>query len=129
MDAPQRRGQGGEPVDAQTFKSVYPNEPLIAPLAQMAAISASPRPIAARGADEFVALSAGFGERWACLPRRDIIASLEYKDRALMVKVKPNTVDAARWRSCAPRWPAASWICGADAGQLEDRAAAAGGKS
>jgi general secretion pathway protein L len=30
------------------------------------------------------------------LPRRDIIASLEYKDRALVVKVKPNTVDAAR---------------------------------
>jgi general secretion pathway protein L len=29
------------------------------------------------------------------LPRRDIIASLEYKDHALVVKVKPNTVDAA----------------------------------
>jgi general secretion pathway protein L len=34
---------------AQTFKSVYPKEPLITePLAQWAAISASPRPIAAR---------------------------------------------------------------------------------
>jgi general secretion pathway protein L len=29
------------------------------------------------------------------LPRKDIIATLDYKERALQVKVKPNTVDAA----------------------------------
>ena len=29
------------------------------------------------------------------LPQREVIASLEYKERALQVKVKSNTVDAA----------------------------------
>ena len=47
------------------------------------------------GPDEFVTLSASFGEALATLQRRDIIATLEYKDHALLVKVKPNTVDAA----------------------------------
>jgi general secretion pathway protein L len=46
-------------------------------------------------ADEFIALCAGFGEAINALPRKDVIASLDYKERALQVKVKPNTVDAA----------------------------------
>jgi hypothetical protein len=47
------------------------------------------------GADEFTALSAALGEALAVLPRRDIIATLEYRERALLLKVKPNMVDAA----------------------------------
>ncbi|SHN68164.1 type II secretion system protein L (GspL) [Duganella sacchari] len=81
----------------QTFKSVYPNEPLVAaPMDQMARNIRLAKANSGEGsADEFVALSAGFGAALSSLPRRDIIAALEYKDRALIVKVKPNTVDAA----------------------------------
>jgi general secretion pathway protein L len=81
----------------QTFKSVYPKEPLIAaPLDQMTRnIRFAKANSGEVGADEFVNLSASFGEALSVLPRRDIIATLEYKDHALVVKVKPNTVDAA----------------------------------
>ena len=44
-------------------------------------------------ADEFTVLSAALGEALAQLPRKDIIATLEYRERALFLKVKPNTVD------------------------------------
>jgi general secretion pathway protein L len=47
------------------------------------------------GADEFTTLSAALGEALAVLPRKDIIATLEYRERALLLKVKPNMVDAA----------------------------------
>ncbi|MHA4868983.1 type II secretion system protein GspL [Duganella sp. PWIR1] len=81
----------------QTFKSVYPKEPLVAaPMDQMARnVRLAKANSGQTGADEFVSLSAAFGEALGALPRRDIIATLEYKDRALVVKVKPNTVDAA----------------------------------
>lgn len=81
----------------QTFKSVYPKEPLVAaPMDQMARnVRLAKANSGQTGADEFVTLSAAFGEALAVLPRRDIIATLEYKDRALVVKLKPNTVDAA----------------------------------
>jgi general secretion pathway protein L len=81
----------------QTFKSVYPKEPLVAaPMDQMARnVRLAKANSGQTGADEFVTLSAAFGEALGALPRRDIIATLEYKDRALVVKVKPNTVDAA----------------------------------
>jgi general secretion pathway protein L len=83
---------------AQTFKSVYPKEPLITePLAQMGRnIRLAKANSGQTGGDEFVTLSAGFGEALGVLPRRDIIASLEYKDHALVAKIKPNTVDAAQ---------------------------------
>ncbi|MYM21441.1 general secretion pathway protein GspL [Duganella sp. FT135W] len=82
----------------QTFKSVYPKEPLITePIGQMGRnIRLAKANSGQTGADEFVTLSAGFGEALSVLPRRDIIATLEYKDHALVVKVKPNTVDAAQ---------------------------------
>jgi len=81
----------------QTFKSVYPNEPLVAaPQDQMARnIRVAKASSGEAGSDEFVTLSAAFGEALNVLPRKDIIATLEYKDHALLVKVKPNTVDAA----------------------------------
>jgi general secretion pathway protein L len=79
----------------QTFKSVYPKEPLVAaPLEQMQRnIRLAKASSGEAGGDEFVTLSAAFGEAMNVLPRKDIIASLEYKDHALLIKVKPNTVD------------------------------------
>jgi general secretion pathway protein L len=81
----------------QTFKSVYPGEPIATdPRAQMARnIRLAKAGSGQAGADEFVTLSAGFGEALNVLPRKDIIATLEYKERALIVKLKPNTVEAA----------------------------------
>ncbi|MYM71526.1 general secretion pathway protein GspL [Duganella sp. FT134W] len=79
----------------QTFKSVYPKEPLVAaPLEQMQRnIRLAKASSGEAGGDEFVTLSAAFGEAMNVLPRKDIIASLEYRDHALLIKVKPNTVD------------------------------------
>ncbi|MRX06757.1 general secretion pathway protein GspL [Pseudoduganella sp. FT25W] len=81
----------------QTFKSVYPKEPLVAaPMDQMTRnIRLAKANSGEAGGDEFVTLSAAFGEALNVLPRKDVIATLEYKEHALLVKVKPNTVDAA----------------------------------
>ncbi|MRW91001.1 general secretion pathway protein GspL [Duganella sp. FT80W] len=81
----------------QVFKSVYPSEPLVAaPQDQMRRnIRLAKNNNGQSGPDEFVTLSASFGEALATLQRRDIIATLEYKDHALLVKIKPNTVDGA----------------------------------
>lgn len=81
----------------QIFKSVYPNEPLVAaPLDQMRRnIRLAKSNSGQSGPDEFVTLSASFGEALNTLARKDIISTLEYKDHALIVKLKPNTVDAA----------------------------------
>lgn len=79
----------------QTFKAAYPKEAVILdPAAQMRKnISLAKADGGQPGADEFTALSAAFGEALSVLPRKDIIATLEYRERALQVKVKPNTVD------------------------------------
>jgi general secretion pathway protein L len=81
----------------QIFKAAYPKETVILdPAAQMRKnISLAKSDSGQPGADEFTALSAAFGEALNVLPRKDIIATLEYKERALLVKVKPDTVDAA----------------------------------
>ncbi|RFP24165.1 general secretion pathway protein GspL [Duganella sp. BJB488] len=80
----------------QTFKAAYPNEPVILdPAAQMRKnISLAKADGGQPAADEFTALSAALGEALGALPRKDIIATLEYRDRALQIKVKPNTVDS-----------------------------------
>ncbi|UGQ46130.1 type II secretion system protein GspL [Massilia endophytica] len=79
----------------QTFRAAYPNEKVILdPAGQMRKNLAAAK--AARGAtaaDDFNAMSAALGEALATLPRRDIIASLEYRDRALNVKLKPDAAD------------------------------------
>jgi general secretion pathway protein L len=43
--------------------------------------------------DEFTYLAAAFGEAARGLGRQPGIASIEYRERALSVKVKPETVD------------------------------------
>jgi len=80
----------------QIFRGAYPNEPVILdPAGQMRKnIAAAKTARGASSADEFSALSAALGEALAILPRRDIIASLEYRDRTLTVKLKPETTDA-----------------------------------
>ena len=78
----------------QTFKAAYPNEAAIYPAEQMRRNIAQAKIDSGQMAhDEFIALSAAFAEALSALPRKDVIASLEYRDRSLLVKVKPNTVD------------------------------------
>ena len=79
----------------QTFKAAYPKELVILdPAAQMRKNIALAKADGGQpAADEFNALCAAFGEALGALPRKDIIATLEYRERALQVKVKPNTVD------------------------------------
>ena len=81
----------------QSFHAAYPNQPMSADLvAQMRMnVARAKGGDGEASADGFLALSAGFGEALSVLPRRDVIATLEYRERALQVKVKPNTVDAA----------------------------------
>jgi general secretion pathway protein L len=43
--------------------------------------------------DEFTVLAAAFGEALGALPRRDIVAGLDYRERALVVRLKPGSVD------------------------------------
>lgn len=80
----------------QIFKSAYPKETVILdPAAQMRKnIAAARADSGALAGDEFGALSAAFGEALNGLPNRDVVAALEYRERALQVKIKPNTVDA-----------------------------------
>jgi general secretion pathway protein L len=47
------------------------------------------------GADEFTAISAAFGEALAASGKRDVVASMEYRERSLLIKLKPNSADAA----------------------------------
>ncbi|WUR12912.1 type II secretion system protein GspL [[Empedobacter] haloabium] len=81
----------------QIFRAAYPNEKVILdPAAQMRKNIASAK--AASGemaADEFTALAAALGEALQILPRRDVVAGLEYRERALTVRLKPDSVDAA----------------------------------
>lgn len=81
----------------QTFKAAYPNDTVILdPAAQMRKnIEVARAGSGEVGPDEFTSLSAALGEALSVLPRRDVIATLEYRERALMVKIKPNMVDAA----------------------------------
>ena len=81
----------------QTFKSAYPQESVIVdPLAQMQQKIAAARNLAGQLAnDDLLALSAALGEAWAGAAQArklpaDVpgIASLEYRDRSLLVKWK-----------------------------------------
>ncbi|MES2264761.1 MAG: type II secretion system protein GspL [Pseudomonadota bacterium] len=79
----------------QTFRAAYPKEIVILdPAAQMRKnISVAQAGSGQLAPDEFTALAAAFGEAVAGLPRRDIVASLEYRERSLLVKLKPNAVE------------------------------------
>lgn len=80
----------------QTFRSVYPNETPLYPAEQMRRNIASARLNSGEVApDEFTALSAAFGEALGPLRSKQPIASVEFRDRALTVKLKPDTIDVA----------------------------------
>jgi general secretion pathway protein L len=79
----------------QTFRSVYPRETAILdPVLQMRQNIARARASTGEVApDEFTYLAAAFGEAMRSLGRPIGITSIEYRERALSVKVKPESVD------------------------------------
>ncbi len=80
----------------QIFKSTFPNESVIIdPLAQMQQkISIGKRNSGMSVADDFPAIAASFGEAWASvkasLASPPSITGLEYHDRGLLVRLKPD---------------------------------------
>jgi general secretion pathway protein L len=79
-----------------TFRTAYPREPAIDPVAQMRQNIARAKANSGEVApDEFTWLAAAYGEAARTLPRQPGIASMEYRERALSIKVKPETVDPA----------------------------------
>ncbi|MBB3223733.1 type II secretion system protein GspL [Pseudoduganella umbonata] len=81
----------------QIFRGAYPNEKVVLdPAAQLRANLARAKAGGGETArDDFTALAAAFGEALGALPRRDVVAGLEYRERALVVRLKPNSVDGA----------------------------------
>jgi general secretion pathway protein L len=84
---------------AQTFQSVYPNQPMVDPVAQMRqGIARAQAGSGQIGADEFIYLAGALGDASRELMRPPGISSIEYKERALRVRVKPETVDPTALR-------------------------------
>ncbi|RZA36330.1 MAG: general secretion pathway protein GspL, partial [Lysobacteraceae bacterium] len=80
----------------QIFRSAYPGQPVIDPVAQMR--QNITRAKAASGQvspDEFGWIAGQLGEAVRGLGRPPGIASMEFRDRALTVKIKPETIDPA----------------------------------
>ncbi len=79
----------------QTYKSVYPNETAILdPIAQMRQKITVARHQAGQAApDDFISLAAQFGEAWQSVMQGRTtpgIAALEYGERSLLVRLKPE---------------------------------------
>ncbi|NIA53289.1 general secretion pathway protein GspL [Massilia sp. TW-1] len=79
----------------QTYRNVYPRETTILdPVLQMRQHIARARASTGEVApDEFTYLASALGEATRALGRPVGIASIEYRERALTVKVKPESVD------------------------------------
>jgi general secretion pathway protein L len=79
----------------QTFRAAYPKETVIQdPVAQMRLNIARAKAASGQlGADEFTYLAAAFGEAARTLPRPLGVASVDYRERVLSVKVKPESAD------------------------------------
>jgi general secretion pathway protein L len=79
----------------QTFRGAYPKETVIQdPVAQMRMNNARARAASGEvGPEEFTWLAAAFGEAARVLPRPLGLASLDYREHALTVKVKPESAD------------------------------------
>lgn len=86
----------------QTYKAAYPKDPVIVdPLAQLRQkLVAAQRESGQIAPDDFIALSAALGEALGSVAQgTPPIASLEYHDRSLLVKLKPGStvpMDALR---------------------------------
>jgi general secretion pathway protein L len=87
----------------QTYRSAYPKETVIIdPLAQLRQkTSAAQRESGQLAPDDFVALAAAFGDAWSNAGAgTPAIAGLEYRERGLLVKLKPdNSVSMDQLRS------------------------------
>jgi general secretion pathway protein L len=107
----------------QIYKAAYPNETVIMdPVAQLRQKIATARRVSGQAApDDFTALTAAFAEAWASSGRASAagIAGLEYRDRSLYVRLKPDAqapaeqikaVLAGRGLSLTPAAPQASGI-------------------
>lgn len=81
----------------QIFRAAYPKETVILDAAaQMRRNIAAARAGSGQvGSDEFTAMAAAFGEALAMTGKRDVVASMEYRERALTIKLKPNSTDGA----------------------------------
>jgi len=78
----------------QTFRQVYPRDPVVDPVVQMRQNMARARAGSGElSPDEFTYLAAAFGEAARATGREPGIASIEYRERTLSVKVKPGTAD------------------------------------
>jgi general secretion pathway protein L len=79
----------------QSFKAAYPNEAALYPAEQMRRNVANAKVAGGQvGADEFAALGAALGEALGPLAGAGAVASLDYRERALSVKLKPDVVPA-----------------------------------
>jgi general secretion pathway protein L len=84
---------------AQTFRSAYPNLPMVDPVAQMRqAIARAQAGSGSMAPDEFLYLAGALGDASRSLARAPGIVSIEYKERALRVRIKPETADAGAVR-------------------------------
>ena len=82
----------------QTFKAAYPNEAPVYGLEaeQMRRNIASARLQGGQASmDDFTSMSAALGEALGGLAGRGVVASLEYRERSLIVRLKPDMVDAS----------------------------------
>lgn len=80
----------------QAFRSAYPNQPVIDPVAQMRQNIARAKSASGQvSPEEFGWVAGAFGEAVRGLARQPGIASMEFRERVLTVRVKPETVDPA----------------------------------
>lgn len=91
-----READGLRGAMLQTYKSAFPKETVIVdPVAQMKQkIAAAQSGSGQLAPDDFLALAAGFGEAWNTVAQaRKVpdIASLEYRERSLLVRLKTDS--------------------------------------
>lgn len=81
----------------QTYRASFPNERVILdPLLQMQQkIAAAKRAAGEPLPDDFIALAASFATAWTGLPANGdaAIASLDYRDRSLLLRLKPQAAE------------------------------------
>ncbi|MDB5906313.1 MAG: ral secretion pathway protein GspL [Massilia sp.] len=113
----------------QTFKAAYPKETVIQdPMAQMRMnIARAKAGSGQAGPGEFTWMAAAFGEAASGLPRPLVLNSMEFRERKLNIKVKPESADpgvvgllknalAARKLELMETAPA-TWVVGAAGGK------------
>lgn len=80
----------------QTFKSVYPNQAILDPVAQMKRNVDTARTNSGQvSPSEFAYLAASLGEAVRGLGRKPQLAAMEYREGALLVKAQPGSYDPA----------------------------------